>query len=781
MSDWAVHQNPRPDRAAKAPYNFVPLPQRVVTVDPTSLPDQDRYYPDSDWHTGWIDCELTTASPLYVRAALEQDEFERSLDEKAEERRPWPEQVRNKPDFFYADDRSQPVIPGSSLRGMLRTLVEIAGYGKMQWVTDQQHYFYRAVAAARSDPLREPYQEALGAFGRNVQAGYLERRGDDWYVWPALAPQTMGWPERGAYLKVKEHQIKQGSIPGYVDFNDSRYDPGWYEVSFDVQVRQGKRGQYVWISQIGPLKAGYAHPGVLVCSGNMLETGQKGQKSPRRNHALVLLRDNKAKKPLKISANSVKDYLAGLTPFQKEALGLWGGPQWGCLKDGAPVFYVAEGDEVVYFGHSPNFRVPFRRRGGRRASSPMDYVPEALHREPDTDLAEAIFGYTKSQGEGKEGAYAGRVFVTDARLRGGQGRVWLAGDDAVVPRILGSPKPTTFQHYLVQTTPNESASLSHYGSDTPEETVIRGHKLYWHKGAVGVDDIQEEDPEDNRDTQHTQIRPVRAGITFDFRIYFENLSSTELGALLWVLDKAQDDAYRLKLGMGKPYGMGAVKIESKLHLTDRAQRYRQLFEGKKWAEGTKPEGELAREAIEKFEQLILSDSVLNPRGIQSLDKVERIQALLALLGWTGPDREQTRYLLIEHPERGNEYKERPVLPDPLAVSGAHVRERQPPRRPQPPLRTGQRPTPIPPSARPRRIHELQVGTVLKGTVRRIMPFGAFVDIGVGRDGLVHVSELSDGFVGSVEEVVNVGDEVTVRVINVDVRRNRIGLSMKGME
>jgi uncharacterized protein len=56
-----------------------------------------------------------------------------------------------------------------------------------------------------------------------------------------------------------------------------------------------------------------------------------------------------------------------------------------------------------------------------------------------------------------------------------------------------------------------------------------------------------------------------------------------------------------------------------------------------------------------------------------------------------------------------------------------------------------------------------------------------VDIGVGRDGLVHISELADRRVGSVEEVVSVGDQVTVRVKEVDVGRNRIGLSMKGME
>jgi len=105
----------------------------------------------------------------------------------------------------------------------------------------------------------------------------------------------------------------------------------------------------------------------------------------------------------------------------------------------------------------------------------------------------------------------------------------------------------------------------------------------------------------------------------------------------------------------------------------------------------------------------------------------------------------------------------------------------PPRLPQPPVKPEERPARIPPTKRPRRIQDLQVGMVLTGTVRRIMPYGAFVDIGVGRDGLVHISELADRRVGSVEEVVSVGDEVTVRVINVDLGRNRIGLSIKGIE
>jgi hypothetical protein len=90
------------------------------------------------------------------------------------------------------------------------------------------------------------------------------------------------------------------------------------------------------------------------------------------------------------------------------------------------------------------------------------------------------------------------------------------------------------------------------------------------------------------------------------------------------------------------------------------------------------------------------------------------------------------------------------------------------------------PVKAPPGPRPTRIQDLKPGMVLTGTVRRIMPYGAFVDIGVGRDGLVHISELSEGWVQSVEDIVSVGQEVTVRVKDVDLRRNRIGLSMKGL-
>jgi uncharacterized protein len=76
------------------------------------------------------------------------------------------------------------------------------------------------------------------------------------------------------------------------------------------------------------------------------------------------------------------------------------------------------------------------------------------------------------------------------------------------------------------------------------------------------------------------------------------------------------------------------------------------------------------------------------------------------------------------------------------------------------------------------IEDLKQGMILTGTVRNVADFGAFVDIGVHQDGLVHISEMCDRFIKSPMEVASVGDLVKVRVLDVDVNRKRISLSMK---
>ncbi|ESY99540.1 Tex family protein [Mesorhizobium sp. LNHC209A00] len=76
------------------------------------------------------------------------------------------------------------------------------------------------------------------------------------------------------------------------------------------------------------------------------------------------------------------------------------------------------------------------------------------------------------------------------------------------------------------------------------------------------------------------------------------------------------------------------------------------------------------------------------------------------------------------------------------------------------------------------IKDLKPGMLLEGTVTNVAAFGAFVDIGVHQDGLVHVSQLADRFIKDAHEVVKAGDVVKVRVVNVDIKRKRIALSMR---
>ena len=118
-------------RKASAPYNFVELPNQVVSCEPLS---SHNYY-DLNRHTGKINCTLTTESPLYTRCGLTKEEFQQGKEAK------------NLPDFFYTQPNSKVkklAIPGSSLRGMLHNLVEIIGFGKVERVTENK-LFYRSL------------------------------------------------------------------------------------------------------------------------------------------------------------------------------------------------------------------------------------------------------------------------------------------------------------------------------------------------------------------------------------------------------------------------------------------------------------------------------------------------------------------------------------------------------------------------------------------------------------------------------------------------------------
>lgn len=166
LKPWPEHKNPRPNRVASAPYNFVPLPEKIISAvsDPRDLPDHDEY--DRERFSGYFDVTLTTRSPLYIRGPLSVTDFSRQEQDP---------QIKNKPEFFHTGDERTPVIPGSSLRGMLRALLEIISYSKVQWVSEKQ-LFFRTVDTTT---VGEHYRERMVG---HVETGFLTRQGDTYFI-----------------------------------------------------------------------------------------------------------------------------------------------------------------------------------------------------------------------------------------------------------------------------------------------------------------------------------------------------------------------------------------------------------------------------------------------------------------------------------------------------------------------------------------------------------------------------------------------------------------------
>ncbi|RMD60660.1 TIGR03986 family CRISPR-associated RAMP protein, partial [Candidatus Parcubacteria bacterium] len=517
------HHNPtrkRRDRKgnefwAHAPYNFVPLPEKVVTVDPDKIPGHDVY----TGHTGYIDCTLETRSPLYTRCALDPDFFARWADNIREMMKN--DAAREQyAQFFHLDDAKQPVIPGSSLRGMVRALVEIAGYGKMQWVT-REKLVYRAVGDPSS--LGQHYrQQFLGKNktkrpdthldypSPNLKGGYLTRYGSGWAIRPAREIQ-------GETFVHVDYKDANGITNG---FGKQRVYDVYMEPARRQTSNRGKRGQGDLKLDLAITRRILPRESRPVPSGMeaavLVESGHMSGAHPKHWHCAIYEPDKTAT-PIPIPDEMWRTYY-------EDSLVTRGFPTRRLEKEGDPLFYLTdETGSLVFFGPTMMFRVPYPQ-------TPFALVPSNLRESNNIDLAEAIFGWIPEPE--REHGRAGRVYFTEAACEAGQEGIWLS-DEAITPRVLASPKPTTFQHYLVQDKerghdPNNKQQLAHYATP-PNETTIRGHKLYWHRDSVGLDDVREQVQDWSTDTQHTAIRPVKAGVTFRFRIYFENLRDFELG------------------------------------------------------------------------------------------------------------------------------------------------------------------------------------------------------------------------------------------------------------
>ncbi|SKB11353.1 conserved hypothetical protein [Planktothrix sp. PCC 11201] len=704
------------ERRAVAPYNFVELPDQVVTVEPNSLPSGDRYHPNR--HTGRIKCTLTTESLIYTRCGWSPKDFAKYGEMAFKD---LPDEIQKlRANFFINPATHQLMIPGSSIRGMLRTLVEIVSFSKIERVTDKK-LFYRSLG----DPaLKEIYQanfvDNLGdaqhspnpkapCYHSKVRAGFLRKRGNSYFV------EECGYGRIDRNVintvivnkpNIPSKPLYQGSSPAKTPSWNYQHETIYVDIDPSEQdhffIRQtnnnGKQRHPDLYLRFRKVHSASFTPALTLKQGTLVITGDMQHK----HLEFVFLDEKLNEDPYPVDENIIRRFQDDdqLTKWQEKAYPK-DKPSHACrqkdgyLRDGEPVFFLLDENSqednknIRFLGRAQMFRFPY-------PSSPLEFVAEKLRDKSETDIAEAVFGYIDGKKPRKE-AYASRVFITDATLKLDQEKpdqkekVQVSLNKEPQQILLSSPKPTTFQHYLVQPKKTNALkeNLKHYASQTPTdtepgETVIRGHKLYWHKPC------QIEVPSDASDNQTSLVKPIDPEIEFTFNIHFENLSDVELGTLLWVLslssDKLQqletgkpDEQYCFSLGMGKPLGMGAVKIDYKLHLSDRTARYSQLFNGDGWSQDEKEQDEVTQaeiNCISEFENYVLDrisendyPDNQNRQQLEHLNQIPRIEMLLAMLQCDPP--KEAAYMELE------KFKDRKVLPTPLDIRKIEDKRRFP--------------------------------------------------------------------------------------------------------
>jgi CRISPR/Cas system CSM-associated protein Csm3 (group 7 of RAMP superfamily) len=619
---------------SKAPYNFIPLNEKVVPAE--EIPEFDKYCTKrycteeriEGRFTGYIDIEIKALTPLYIRDTLTEEEYKEKLriEDENENKKKNKQQKFINPDFFSPG--GLPRIPGSSLRGMIRTLVEIMSFGKFMFFDDARLY-YRGLAD-KCKNLRDEYRNKI----RGKSAGILYKVGFEYFIKPSKGFKQI--------FKSEAREIIEKNGYTYGEFKHYKVNNAYIVVSGPMQ---GKKRDW-----------------------------------------LIEFPDEKTDE-IRVSPEDIQNYKNDKNRSDRvpDLLKL--------AKDEVPCFYIMYKDskekDKIAFGHTGFFRLAYEKTIG-------DHIPSELKNPDITDLAEAIFGNEKT--------HAGRVFFEDAYLDGKPEDALL---ETAIPKILSNPKPTCFQHYIEQNEENlkdHPKNLAHYNKENP----IRGYKLYWHRSGLNyeAEEISFDEEEFNKllsdfnkskddfneyiieeknnkvkinlkklpnelkeiiiksvgkyETQHTLLKPINKGAVFRGRIRFENLSKVELGALLFALDLPDGLAH--KLGMGKPLGLGSVKITPKLYLSDRMKRYTDLFA--EW-DGLNDETNRITEFKDEFEKYVL-DKLRNSGAIQeninSLWNIERMQHLKAMLDFNNkPNDLETDYLPLD------EFKERKVLPKPNEI------------------------------------------------------------------------------------------------------------------
>lgn len=495
------------------PYNFIPF---EGNINDKRISRETAYAKKSELLSGWLVVELTTRTPLIIPDGahprywdIEKKEYINGEDEVKCRKN----DIHKEYDFFRSPD-GIPTIPGSELRGMLRSVYEIVTNSCVPFLLDEK-----------------PISRRVPVYGALCHHGLLAYENDHWVLYKATIVKKEA--ANGIYVNEKDGCV-------YVNGKKLPY----------------KNGEYVedlgWVQYNIPVNKSEYSIRFLKKENEIVKKWEIRNNEPYRALLSALNRDgagsggNSNKIPNKNLCDALEKAKSG-------------------DKNLVPVYYMSvtrikeNGDDevLVYLSNSSIGRIAQKRKWKDIMG---DYVP--CSSTDELCPACLLFGTTNGKG------LKGRVQVTDAT----PDNVGKLTYEKHTLDILSTPRTSAFEFYLRKPTDNATFwNFDFYGEmkkytlangkeinrieyyDLPEATP-RGRKMYWHSKIS----------KDNNKKRNLNNTVEAVNGKFRFKIYFDEITREQLDTLLWTItlgDNNLNSSLQHKLGHAKPLGYGSVKLQ----------------------------------------------------------------------------------------------------------------------------------------------------------------------------------------------------------------------------
>lgn len=600
----------------KAPFNFVPLSDSVVFPDWASHISQD--VPFIDGISGNIQITFTASTPLFVRNGHTRADRENTTDEYAM--------------FSHVGD--QFFLPGTSVKGMIRNVLEILTFGKMR-VDPYAKFAYR-------DLRNKKLYTLIGNNQPEIRCGLLrEKIGGGYEIIDCGVPYRIGQETLDRYLG---HDIFKRE---FSEKNRAKLTDAQKCANYKYKLIE-KYGKADVISELKfSLYGSKAERRVKVdphgsINGRVVLTGQPNKWNLNR-------KDNKGKYYEFVFGNpsaTAKSYYLSNDDFNQYKFIYAESEDWEYLTEkfittkGMPVFFRLDEStgELKDWGLAYLYKLPYEH-------TVAEVLPKG-HRESTPDFAECIFGYIDDRNNNRdvskdtanklEKALKGRVQFSPFKSDDAQ----LA--DKGVQLILNSPKASYYPIYINQESQGNNGKLYPgksyltYNRQRNEDKVghPNGWKRYLHRDTPW-------NKKTDSDILDTIIHPILSGATFKGQVRFHNLKPEELGALLSALTFHGNQAACFhQIGMAKPYGYGKIKVA-----IDNITEYRYEREC------------VTERKIDQIPYLALFEKYMSDKLKKPWIETPQVKELLTVTHFKTPNQSCFDYMTLDMEKRKNEFND----------------------------------------------------------------------------------------------------------------------------